>query len=175
MAKKVSKTEAVDHGKRDFLSGTTKTFGAVGAVCACYPFIKSMSPTAKVEAQKYTEVALSEIAEGSTKKVIWRGKAVFIKHRTPAEIAQAVQGDSEVSIDPQTDAERVQRPQWLVTIAHCTHLGCVPIDAGSGDGWACPCHGSLFDVSGRVLRGPAPTNLEIPPYEFLNDTTIKIG
>lgn len=174
MAKKVSKTETVDHGKRDFLSGTTKAFGAAGAVCACYPFIKSMSPSAKVEAQKYTEVDLTEIPEGETKKIIWRGKAVFVKHRTKNEIAEAVEGDRKAVIDPQTDAERVQRPQWLVTIAHCTHLGCVPIE-GSGNNWACPCHGSQFDVSGRVLKGPAPKNLEIPPYTFLDDNTIKIG
>lgn len=174
MAEKVSKKDVVDHGKRDFLSGTTKAFGAAGAACACYPFIKSMSPSAKVEAQKYTEVDLSEIAEGDTKKVIWRGKAVFVKHRTQSEIALAAAGDKTVSIDPQTDAERVQKPEWLITIAHCTHLGCVPID-GSTENWACPCHGSQFDVSGRVVKGPAPKNLEIPPYEFLDDNTIKIG
>lgn len=175
MDKKVSKTQEVDHGKRDFLSGTTKTFGAVGVVCASYPFIRSMSPSAKVEAQKYAEVDISDVSEGSTKRVLWRGKAVFIKHRTESEIALATKGDKDAVIDPQTDAERVQRPQWLITIAHCTHLGCVPMESRSGDGWSCPCHGSLFDVSGRVLRGPAPTNLEIPPYEFLDDTTIKIG
>lgn len=172
--KKVSETQAVDHEKRDFLKSTTATFGAAGAACACYPFIKTMSPSREVESQKSIEVNLDEIAEGETSKVIWRGKAVFVKHRTKREIEEA-QASEGSAIDPQADKDRVQRPQWLVTIAHCTHLGCVPIESSSVDGWACPCHGSKFDVSGRVTKGPAPKNLEIPPYTFLNDNTIKIG
>jgi ubiquinol-cytochrome c reductase iron-sulfur subunit len=165
----------VDESRRDFLGSVTMTFGAVGAVAAAYPFVKTMSPSKEVESQKFTKVDLSAIAEGSTKKVIWRGKAVFIKHRTPSEIASAKAGDETATIEPQTDADRVQRPQWLVTIAHCTHLGCIPLDGGPFGGWACPCHGSQFDGSGRVRRGPAARNLDIPPYAFLDDNTIKIG
>lgn len=175
MTDKKTPKSTVDHDKRDFLTSTTTAFGAAGAACACYPFIKSVGPSADVEAQKTIEVDLSNIAEGTTQKAIWRGKAIFIKHRTAAEIKEAQLGDAKAIIDPETDAERVQRPEWLVTIAHCTHLGCVPIDAGSADGWACPCHGSKFDGSGRVMKGPAPSNLPIPPYTFINNNTIKIG
>lgn len=173
-AENVNVAEA-DQNRRDFLTSVTTTFGAAGAACAAYPFIKSMSPSADVEAQKFVEVDLSDIPEGETKRVIWRGKAVFIRHRTPAQIAEANEGDAEAVIDPQTDADRVQKPKWLVTIAHCTHLGCIPLEGGNNGGWGCPCHGSQFDISGRVRRGPAAKNLEIPPYSFLDDNTIKIG
>lgn len=167
--------QETDENRRKFLTGMTGTFGAVGAACAAYPFIKSMSPSEDVEAQKSIEVDLADIAEGDTKRVIWRGKAVFVRHRTAAQIAEAKEGDSNAVIDPQTDADRVKKEKWLVTIAHCTHLGCIPLQGGKFGGWGCPCHGSQFDISGRVMRGPAAKNLEIPPYEFLNDTTIKIG
>lgn len=167
--------QGADENRRKFLTGVTGAFGAVGAACAAYPFIKSMSPSEDVEAQKSIEVDLSEIPEGETKRVIWRGKAVFIRHRTAAQIEEAKAGDASAVIDPQTDADRVQKDKWLVTIAHCTHLGCIPLQGGKFGGWGCPCHGSQFDISGRVMRGPAAKNLEIPPYEFLSDTTIKIG
>lgn len=164
-----------DQDRRKFMTSMTGAFGAVGAACAAYPFIRSMSPSSEVESQKSIEVDLSDVPEGEIKRVIWRGKAVFVRHRTAAEITEAKEGDSKAVIDPQKDDDRVQRDQWLVTIAHCTHLGCVPLAGGGYNGWGCPCHGSQFDVSGRVMRGPAAKNLEIPPYEFLNDTTIKIG
>ena len=171
-SQKTHQTDA-DQDRRAFLSKVTGGFAAAGCACAAYPFISSMSPSKDVEAQKSIEVDLSDIAQGDTKKVIWRGKAVFVKHRTSADIAAAKKEMGE--IDPQSDTDRVQKEQWLVTIAHCTHLGCVPLDGGSYGGWACPCHGSLFDTSGRVRRGPAAKNLEIPPYTFIDDTTIKIG
>ena len=165
----------VDEGRRDFLTQTTTAFGAVGAACAAYPLIKQMSPSDDVKAQATTEVDLTQIPLGEGKIVMWQGKPVFIKHRTPEEIAEAKAGDATVTIDPQKDEDRVQRPEWLVTMGVCTHLGCVPNTGGKHDGWLCPCHGSQFDTSGRLRRGPAVTNLEIPPYTFLNDETIRIG
>ena len=165
----------VDESKRDFLTQTTTAFGVVGAACAAYPFIKQMSPSDDVKAQATTEVDLTQIPLGEGKIVMWQGKPVFIKHRTPEEIAEAKAGDATATIDPQKDEDRVQKPEWLVTMGVCTHLGCVPNTGGKHDGWLCPCHGSQFDSSGRVRVGPAPTNLEIPPYAFLDDNTIKIG
>ena len=177
MAEKKNTPKAVpaDKNRREFLTSLTTTFGAAGAACAAYPLIKSMSPSADVEAQKFVEVNLSEIAEGDTKRVIWRGKAVFIRHRTAAQIKEAEEGDATATIDPETDAHRVKKPEWLITIAHCTHLGCIPLYGGKYGGWTCPCHGSQYDISGRVRRGPAAKNLEIPPYTFLDDATVKIG
>lgn len=161
--------------RREFLTDLTITFGAAGAACAAYPFVKSMSPAANVKAQATATVDISDLEEGMSKTVVWRGKPVFIKYRTPAEIAEMKAVDISTLSDPQTDAERVQNEKYLVAVAVCTHLGCVPIDGGNYEGWLCPCHGSQFDASGRIRRGPAPTNLEIPPYEFLDGTTIKIG
>jgi ubiquinol-cytochrome c reductase iron-sulfur subunit len=109
---------------------------------------------------------------------MWRGKPVFIKHRTPEEIAEAKADDAAALPDPATDESRVKKgkEQWLVTIGVCTHLGCVPLgNQGEYAGWFCPCHGSHYDTSGRIRKGPAPLNLAVPPYEFLTDTTIRIG
>lgn len=180
MAEKTKKSATTtdtqhDAGRRDFLTTVTNTFGAVGAACAAYPFIKSMSPSADVLAQATTEVDISDLAEGQSKTVVWRGKPVFISHRTAAEIAEARNIDVSTLRDPQTDADRVQNEKYLVVIAVCTHLGCVPSSGGEYDGWLCPCHGSQFDTSGRIRRGPAPTNLEVPPYTFVSPTTIRIG
>jgi ubiquinol-cytochrome c reductase iron-sulfur subunit len=113
--------------------------------------------------------------------VTWQGKPVFIRHRTPEEIARAEGVDVSALRDKQADADRVEKPEWLVMIGLCTHLGCIPLGQkptdpkGDFDGWFCPCHGSHYDISGRIRKGPAPKNLAIPPYEFLNDTTLKIG
>lgn len=180
MAKKTdtktsTSTTKVDESRRDFLSTVTTTFGAAGAACAAYPLIKQMSPSDDVKAQATTEVNLSEIPLGESKIVMWQGKPVFIKHRTASEIEEARAGDATATIDPQKDEDRVQKAQWLVTLGVCTHLGCVPNSGGNHEGWLCPCHGSQFDSSGRVRVGPAPTNLEVPPYTFLDDNTIKIG
>lgn len=171
MAKKDSKTS----NRREFLTDLTVTFGAAGAACAAYPFVKSMSPAANVKAQATTTVDISDLEEGMSKTVVWRGKPVFIKYRTPAEIADMKAVNVSELRDPQTDEERVQNEKFLVAVAVCTHLGCVPMDGGNYEGWLCPCHGSQFDASGRIRRGPAPTNLEVPPYEFLDEATIKIG
>lgn len=174
--KSTPKTQNVENAdRRDFLNTVTNTFGAVGAACVAYPFIKSMSPSADVKAQATTDVDLSVLAEGEGKVVMWRGKPVFVKHRTPQEIKEARSVDVSELIDPQTDAERVKNEKYLVVVGVCTHLGCVPMSGGKHDGWLCPCHGSQFDGSGRVRRGPAPTNLEVPPYTFLDETTIRIG
>ena len=135
-----------------------------------------MAPAADVLALASAEFDTHNIAEGTTLTVKWRGKPVFIRHRTDAEI----QGESTVDIgglkDPQTDADRAPDPKWLVVLGVCTHLGCVPLnDKGDYDGWFCPCHGSHYDTSGRIRKGPAPLNMEIPKYEFVNANTIKIG
>lgn len=176
MNKKTSPTVVIDEGKREFLVNTTAAVGVVGAACAVAPFVGSMMPAANVKAQSTVEIDLSEIPLGEFKTYMWRGKPVFIFHRNAQQIADARADDnSKELLDPAKDADRVQKPEWLVTMAVCTHLGCVPMKGGAFKGWRCPCHGSQFDGSGRLRRGPAATNLEIPPYAFLNDTTIKIG
>ncbi|MDD9912224.1 MAG: ubiquinol-cytochrome c reductase iron-sulfur subunit [Alphaproteobacteria bacterium] len=167
---------SIDDSKRNFLTRVTTTFGVLGAACAALPFIRSMTPADNVKALATLEVDLTEIPEGSNKTYLWRGKPVFIWHRNAQQIADAKKADaSDQLLDPQTDAERVQNEKYLVVMGVCTHLGCVPIQGGEHGGWRCPCHGSQFDNSGRLRRGPASTNLEIPPYAFIDDTTIKIG
>lgn len=137
--------------------------------------VGSLSASADVLALGTVEVDLSGMAEGTTTTVKWRGKPVFVKHRTADEIATAIADDNAELKDPQTDAERAQDPKWLVLIGICTHLGCVPT-AGAGDygAWFCPCHGSHYDLSGRIRKGPAPLNLEIPTYS-INGNTLKLG
>jgi ubiquinol-cytochrome c reductase iron-sulfur subunit len=140
-----------------------------------------MNPSADVLALSSTEVDLSPIAEGQAVTVIWRGKPIFVRHRTPEEIDEARSVEVSQLRDPQTDAERTQEPQWLVMIGICTHLGCIPKGQNVGDpkgeygGWLCPCHGSHYDTSGRIRKGPAPENLVVPPYEFLDESIIRIG
>jgi ubiquinol-cytochrome c reductase iron-sulfur subunit len=166
----------VDDGKRDFLINTTTAFGVVGAACAAYPLIKSMTPSADVKAQASVDVDLSQVPKGEIRTFMWRGKPVFIWHRSKKQIEQArATNESSGLLDPMKDEDRVQRPEWLIVVGVCTHLGCVPIRGGEAAGWRCPCHGSQFDSSGRVTRGPAPTNLEVPPYKFLDDSTVRIG
>jgi ubiquinol-cytochrome c reductase iron-sulfur subunit len=169
--------------RRDFIVLTASALGAVGAAAAAWPIIHSMNPAADVLALSSVEVDLSNIKPGQTIKAKWRGKPVFIRHRTPEDIAEARAVAMSELKDPQSDEDRVQKgkDQWLVMIGVCTHLGCIPL-AGAGDynskdggGYFCPCHGSHYDASGRVRKGPAPKNLEIPTYSFLSDTRIKIG
>jgi ubiquinol-cytochrome c reductase iron-sulfur subunit len=170
---------AADSSRRDFLILTAQGLGAVGAGALLWPFIDSMNPSADVLAMASTEVDLGPVAEGQEIKVMWRGKPVFIRHRTAKNIEEANAVDVTTLRDPQADSARVQKgkEQWLIMVGVCTHLGCVPLGNGSGDydGWFCPCHGSHYDSAGRIRKGPAPKNLLIPEYTFLSDTKVKIG
>jgi ubiquinol-cytochrome c reductase iron-sulfur subunit len=173
-----SKTVTTEPTRRDFLYIATASVGAVGAAAVAWPLINSMNPDASVLALSSTEVDLTPVAEGQIITVKWQGKPVFISHRTPKEIKEAQAVNNADLRDPQTDAQRVKKgkDQWLVVIGICTHLGCVPIGhEGEYDGWFCPCHGSQYDTSGRIRKGPAPLNLAVPPYEFTSDKAIKIG
>jgi ubiquinol-cytochrome c reductase iron-sulfur subunit len=167
-----------DASRRKLLTTTAYTAAGIGAACAILPFVDSMNPSSDVAALASVEVDISNIKVGEEKKVMWRGKPIFIKHRTPEEIEAAKKVELSELKDPQADSDRVKtgKEQWLVTIGICTHLGCIPI-GGQGEykGWFCPCHGSQYDTSARIRKGPAPKNLEVPPYEFVNDKTIKIG
>ena len=162
--------------RRNFLYVATGAFGAVGAATAMWPLVDSMNPSADVLALSSVEVDLSSIPEGQTVKILWRGKPVFIRHRTAEEIERAVAENTADLKDPEDDQLRAEKPEWLIMVGVCTHLGCVPLDQrGDFGGWFCPCHGSHYDISGRIRKGPAPKNLEVPKYAFLNDTTVKIG
>lgn len=167
-----------DESRRKLLTTTAYATAGVGAACAILPFIDSMNPSKDVQALASVEVDISNINVGEEKKVMWRGKPVSIRRRKKEEIEAAKSVDLAELRDPQKDEDRVKsgKEEWLVTIQICTHLGCVPI-GGEGEykGWFCPCHGSQYDTSARIRKGPAPKNLEIPPYEFLSDTQIKIG
>ena len=180
---------AEDSTRRDFLVLTAGAMGAVGACCVAYPLVQSMNPAADVLALASTEVDLSPLKEGQSLTVVWRGKPVFIRRRTQKEIEEARSAPMSDLKDPQTDQDRVKQsafsgkelPEWLVMVGVCTHLGCVPLGQkptdphGDYDGWFCPCHGSQYDSSGRIRKGPAPKNLEVPPYQFTDATHIKIG
>lgn len=168
--------------RRDFLTLTAGAMGVVGVGCCVYNLVRSMNPSADVLAQSSIEIDTSTIQSGMTKVVMWRGKPVFIRKRTAQEIQEMQKVTLKSLIHPETDQERFSKnPEWLVVIGVCTHLGCVPnerrgLTPTSEQGWSCACHGSLYDNSGRVVRGPAPKNLEVPPYEFLKSgQVIKIG
>ena len=164
------------NNRRDFLFTASYTVGAVGIGATIWPFIDQMNPDSSVKALATTEVDISQIEPGKSITVLWRGKPVFIKRRTESEISEA----QSVSLDelkhPEKDQDRVKKAEWLVMMGICSHLGCVPLsDKGEYNGWFCPCHGSHYDTSGRIRKGPAPTNMEIPKYAFIDDNTIKIG
>ena len=162
--------------RRDFIITTSYALGAVGVGAAAWPLIDQMNPDASVKALASTEVDVSSVERGQSITVLWRGKPVFIKRRTQEEIIKAREVDIKNLKHPEKDEDRAKNPEWLVMLGVCTHLGCVPLgDKGEYGGWFCPCHGSHYDTSGRIRKGPAPTNMEIPKYEFVNTNTIKIG
>ncbi|TQW00811.1 hypothetical protein V2A60_001851 [Cordyceps javanica] len=159
-----------------FMVGAMGALTAAGAKSTVQEFLVNMSASADVLAMAKVEVDLNTIPEGKNVIIKWRGKPVFIRHRTADEIAEANKVEVASLRDPQSDDDRVQKPEWLVMLGVCTHLGCVPIgEAGDYGGWFCPCHGSHYDISGRIRRGPAPLNLEIPAYDFPEEDKLVIG
>jgi ubiquinol-cytochrome c reductase iron-sulfur subunit len=172
-----------DAGKRDFLKLVAAASAAIGAGAIAWPLIDSMNPSADVLALGSVEVDLAPIPAGQAITVVWQGKPMFVRHRTPEEIKAAEDVKLADLIDPEADSARVKggHEQWLVVRGICTHLGCIPLGnkpsdpRGDWGGWFCPCHGSQYDTSGRVRHGPAPANLIVDPYAFLTDTKIKIG
>ena len=162
--------------RRSFLFTASYTVGAIGLGATVWPFIDQMNPDSSVKALASTEVDISSIEPGKSITVLWRGKPVFIKRRTPDEISDAKKVNLEDLKHPEKDEDRVKKEEWLVMLGICTHLGCVPLsNKGEYNGWFCPCHGSHYDTSGRIRKGPAPTNMEVPKYEFVDSNTIKIG
>ncbi|VAW87710.1 Ubiquinol-cytochrome C reductase iron-sulfur subunit [hydrothermal vent metagenome] len=158
--------------RRQFIEKATCVVAGAGIVAATWPFISSMNPASNVLSKSTVEVDISKIQSGETKTVEWQSKPVFIYHRPQTQIS-AMQNSKGSDIDPQADEERVQNPEWLVVIGLCTHLGCVPTK--KSEGWFCPCHGSRYDNSGRVLRGPAPKNLYLLPYQFVSAEKLLLG
>ena len=169
-------SKEIQSKRRDFLYTMTYTIGAVGIGAAVWPLIDQMNPDSSVKALATTEVDISSVEVGKTITVLWKGNPIFIRRRTQDEIKEASAVDLKDLKDPQKDSDRVKNSEWLVMIGVCTHLGCVPLgNKGEYKAWFCPCHGSHYDTSGRIRKGPAPTNLEIPKYEFIDSNTIKIG
>ncbi|MBC8306401.1 MAG: ubiquinol-cytochrome c reductase iron-sulfur subunit [Pelagibacterales bacterium] len=162
--------------RREFIFTASYAIGAVGVGATVWPLIDQMNPDASVKALASTEVDVSTVEPGQSITVLWRGKPVFIKRRTVEEIEKAREVDLKDLKHPEKDEDRAKNPEWLVMLGICTHLGCVPLgNKGEYGGWFCPCHGSHYDTSGRIRKGPAPTNLEVPKYEFVDSNTIKIG
>ena len=176
----------VSHGhagetRRDFLTLSATALSVVGLATALWPFIDTLNPAKDTLALSTTDVDLGPVQLGQRLTVAWQGKPVFIDHRPPAEIKAAADVDVSTLRDPQKDSDRVQKPEWLIVVGVCTHLGCIPLGQKQGDdrglfgGWFCPCHGSMYDTSARIRQGPAPLNLLVPPYKFASDTKITIG
>jgi len=194
-------THGADHAgeenRRDFLLIAANAFAGIGAASLLWPFIQQMNPDASTKALASIEVDLAPVKEGAAITPMWRGKPVFIRHRTKAEIEAAGKVDVKDLPDAKArdmgltddkqpaalDENRVKKghEQWLVLVGVCTHLGCIPKGQKLGDekgefgGWKCSCHGSQYDTAGRIRKGPAPRNLDVPPYTFVSDTKIKIG
>ena len=172
-----------DLRRRDFINVAAVSFAGIGGLAALYPLISQMAPSADVLAESSTEIDISSIQPGQAIKGVWRKQPVFIRNLTPAEIAAARKVDISSLRDPQTLGERTKpgKENWLITLGVCTHLGCVPLGAAEGEikgefgGYFCPCHGSAYDTAARIRKGPAPKNLEVPEYEFVSDTVVKIG
>ncbi|GMM61575.1 ubiquinol-cytochrome c reductase iron-sulfur subunit [Novosphingobium pituita] len=169
--------------RRDFINIAAVSFAGVGGVAVLVPLVSQMAPSADVLAESSTEIDISQISAGQAIKAVFRKQPVFIRNLTPEEITAANKVDVASLRDPQTLAERTKpgKTNWLITMGVCTHLGCVPLGAGEGEvkgefgGYFCPCHGSSYDTAARIRKGPAPKNLEVPPYEFTSDTVVKIG
>ena len=181
--------------RRDFIVIAAQAFAGVGAAAALWPFIAQMNPDASTQALASTEVDLSPIKEGQAITVLWRGKPVFVRHRTADEIKAALAAKLSDLRDasarnealperaPATDLNRTKKghENWIVVVDICTHLGCIPKGQAMSDargdygGWFCPCHGSHYDTAGRIRKGPAPRNLEVPSYAFISDARVKIG
>jgi ubiquinol-cytochrome c reductase iron-sulfur subunit len=186
---------AGEPNRRDFIVIAAQAFAGVGAAVALWPFISQMNPDASTQALASIEVDLAPVKEGQAITVSWRGKPVFVRHRTPEEIKsandvkiadlpdQSARNDALPERAPAYDVNRTKRGKenWLVMVGICTHLGCIPKGQSMSDsrgdfgGWFCPCHGSHYDTAGRIRKGPAPRNLEVPNYEFVSDSKIKIG
>ncbi|PPR46738.1 MAG: Ubiquinol-cytochrome c reductase iron-sulfur subunit [Alphaproteobacteria bacterium MarineAlpha5_Bin9] len=167
--------------RRDFIYLSTLTVGGIGVASMIWPFLKSMNPAEDTLALGTVEIDISNIEVGQSITTKWRGKPIFIRRRTPEEIKEAKEVEIANLKDPVLDIDRVQKEEWLVLEGICTHLGCVPLGQkmtdtkGDYNGWFCPCHGSHYDTSGRIRKGPAPDNLKVPPYTFITKTIIKIG
>ena len=181
-------SETHESNRRDFLYIATGAFAAVGAASAAWPLIHQMNPDASVQALASIEIDMSAIPVGQTITVKWQGRPVFIRHRTPEEIKTSQETPLEDLKDPvarnaglggdadASDANRVIQPEWLIVVGVCTHLGCIPVKyQGNYKGWFCPCHGSHYDVAGRIRLGPAPENLLVPKYEFIGNDAVRIG
>ena len=175
----VATVTSAEPTRRDFLYIATGAVGAVGVAAVAWPLIDQMNPDAStIAAGAPVELDLAPVAEGQIIKVFWRGKPIFVRNRTKKEIELARNVDVKSLPDPSPDTDRVKagHEQWLIVYASCTHLGCIPLGhQGEFEGWFCPCHGSQFDTAGRIRKGPAPTNLPLPPYDFVSDSKIRIG
>ncbi len=162
--------------RREFIHQASGSMGIIAVGAAGWPLIDQMNPSKDVEALSTVEIDLSNLDEGKSMTVLWRGKPLFIRHRTKNEIDEASKVELTELPDPQKDIDRAINPKFLVLVGVCTHLGCVPSGSqGDYSGWFCPCHGSHYDTSGRIRKGPAPKNLEVPPYKYTNDKTILVG
>ena len=173
-------TLATDDGvrRRDFIEIAAVSAAGVGGLVTLYPLISQMAPSKDVLAESSTEIDVSAIEPGQAIKAVFRKQPLFVRNLTDAEIKAANDVNASSLRDPQTLAERTKegKPQWLITMGVCTHLGCVPLgEAGDFGGWFCPCHGSHYDTAGRIRKGPAPQNLAIPNFEFISDTVVRIG
>ena len=176
-------SETVDEGKRDFIYIATGAVAAAGAASLAWPLVAQMGKAADTLAAGSVEINVGNMIEGQQVKVLWRGVPVFVRYRTQAEIAAAEATDVSECPDPESDADRLRadnkgnlRPEFLVMVGVCTHFGCIPVgEQGDFDGWYCPCHGSHYDTSGRIRKGPAPKNMTVPEYEYISDTVIKVG
>jgi len=186
---------AEEPNRRDFLVLSGAVFAAVGGAITLWPFIAQMNPDSGAQALASVEIDLAPVKEGQAITAMWRGKPIFIRNRTKQEIEEAKAVEISALVDPSarnmalpeadpaTDANRTKagHENYLILIGICTHLGCIPKGQAIGDsrgeygGWFCPCHGSHYDTSGRIRKGPAPRNLEVPPYVFVGDSKIKIG